>query len=336
MPRRRVSCRRPFTWFVFTLLILASAAGTALAQGAARVLDIQPGARQNGLGAAGVALFGNPADAMWWNPAALGFADRTSAQFMRATLLPGLADLPYYHVAAVAPLGAWGGFGTGYTHLSYGSGYGFESSPAIALGVRVHPMVSVGATLKWVDVDFAAGFAGSGFTSDVGALLRVDRAPWRFGLGAMYQNLGGRIDFGNFGGIFAGLGGSSPPSRNLKLGASAAVPVRLSEDVVFGGVAVVDYNHSEVTNGFNIWNGGVEANLTVSDILRIAGRTGYYYDKTGDIRDFTFGGGVRAWMVALDVGRIPQARGSGLDPVVKVTAGIHMDLSQGTPRWRFD
>jgi hypothetical protein len=309
------------------LLFVILSATSALAQGSARSLDIQPGARQNGLGAAGVALFGDPSDALWWNPAALGFADRTSAQYTHANLLPDLADIPYSHAAVATSLGTWGGFGTSFTHLDYGEWFGFESSPAIAIGVRAHPMVSVGASLKWVDVDLG-GVTGSTFISDIGALLRVERAPWTFGVGAMYQNFGGRVDFGNF--------GSSPPSRNYKAGVSAAVPVRLSEDVTVGGTAVVDYNQSGVTNEFHLWNGGVEGHLTFDDVFRVEARCGYYYDPLGEIEDFTIGGGVRAWVVAFDIGRIPQARGSGLDPVVKITAGIHVDLSSGKPSWRMD
>jgi hypothetical protein len=144
----------------------------------------------------------------------------------------------------------------------------------------------------------------------------------------MYQNFGGRVDFGGY--------ASSPPSRNIKLGASAAAPVRLSEDVVLDGTAVVDYNQSEVTHGFNTWNSGLEGRLTISDVMRLAGRGGYYYDKKGDIRDFTFGGGVQAWMVSFDVAWIPQARDSGLDRVVKITAGIHVDLSSEGRRWGLD
>jgi hypothetical protein len=99
---------------------------------------------------------------------------------------------------------------------------------------------------------------------------------------------------------------------------------------------VLDYNHSDVTDEFHTWNGGIEGQLTFDEVVRVAGRGGYYYDPLGDIRDFTIGAGVQAWMVAFDVARIPQARGSGLDPVVKITVGIHMDLSAGGPSWRLE
>jgi len=97
-------------------------AGSALAQRTGRSLDIQPGARENGLGAAGVALPGDPCDAVWWNPAALGFAEWYSGQWTFAKLVPGLADdVRYDHFAAAVPIKGFGGVGLGYTHLSYGT-----------------------------------------------------------------------------------------------------------------------------------------------------------------------------------------------------------------------
>ncbi len=173
-----------FGWTGVFFLFFALHPPLAFGQVAARSLDIQPGARQNGLGAAGVALFGDPSDGLWWNPAALGFADRTGVQYTHASLLPGLAEIPYHHVAMATPLGSYGGLGASFTRLDYGGGD--EATPSLALGVRVHPMVSVGANLKWVDLWYAGGFFGAvhaeTFTADLGVLMRVERAPWRFGL----------------------------------------------------------------------------------------------------------------------------------------------------------
>jgi len=73
---------------LFGLLV----AGSALAQGTGRSLDIQPGGRQNGMGAAGVALAEDATGVTWWNPAALGFIERTAVQLTYAKLVPGLAN----------------------------------------------------------------------------------------------------------------------------------------------------------------------------------------------------------------------------------------------------
>src|SRR6266496_3474867 len=64
-------------------------AGSAFAQGTGRSLDIQPGGRQNGMGAAGVALPEDVTGATWWNPAALGFIEKPGVQLTYAKLVPG-------------------------------------------------------------------------------------------------------------------------------------------------------------------------------------------------------------------------------------------------------
>ena len=231
-------------------------------------------------------------------------------------------DVLYYHAATAAPLGSFGGFGTSFTRLDYGRGFGSESSPSIGLGVRVHSWLSLGATLKWIEI--ALGPIGGALSAetcgaDVGALARIERGPWKLGLGFMYQNFGGRARFDD--------GSSHPLSRNYKVGASAEVPIVLTPDVTIGGVAVVDFNQSDVTSDFRTWNGGLEGCVVYADLLRIAGRVGYYYDDLGEIQDFTSGVGVRLWILAVDGAWIPQARDSDLDPVFKLTVGVHTDLS---------
>src|SRR5882672_7787455 len=97
-----------------TLAFLAclSLAGTAFAQGTGRSLDIQPGGRQNGMGAAGVALYDDATGATWWNPAALGFVERSAVELTYAQLVPGLAnDVSYNYGTYVQPVSGWGAFG---------------------------------------------------------------------------------------------------------------------------------------------------------------------------------------------------------------------------------
>lgn len=97
-------------------------AGSAFAQGTGRSLDIQPGGRQNGMGAAGVALMGDATAATWWNPAALGYTERPAIQLTYAKLVPGLADdVSYNYGTWVQPVEGWGAFGFGIIFLSYGT-----------------------------------------------------------------------------------------------------------------------------------------------------------------------------------------------------------------------
>jgi hypothetical protein len=187
--------------------------------------------------------------------------------------------------------------------------------------------------LKWIRVSSPFFSAGQAFTTDVGALVHLDRERWKFGFGAMYQNLGGDVEF-------EGDDRDSPLVRTWKLGASVMAPLELTDVLTLGGVAVVDYNRTNAWEGFreayDTLGGGVEGYITHTDVLRLAVRGGYYYDPTGDIEDFTYGAGIRAWMLSVDGGWIPQARAADLDRVFKITAGIHVDLSTGEPIWQMD
>src|SRR5207237_2225334 len=88
--------------------------GSAFAQGTGRSLDIQPGGRQNGMGAAGVALPEDATGVTWWNPAGLGFADHSAIQVTYAQLVPGLAtDVSYNYGTYVQPIKGVGAVGVG-------------------------------------------------------------------------------------------------------------------------------------------------------------------------------------------------------------------------------
>ena len=90
-PKRSFPCvfRPRSFWLLFLSLGLAA---SALAQGTGRSLDIQPGARQNALGAAGVALAEDATGVTWWNPAALGFVKKSAIELTYAQLVPGPGD----------------------------------------------------------------------------------------------------------------------------------------------------------------------------------------------------------------------------------------------------
>ena len=136
--------------------------GSAFAQGTGRSLDIQPGGRQNGMGAAGVALPEDATGVTWWNPAALGFVEKSAIQLTYAKLVPGLAnDVSYNYGTYVQPIGGAGAFGVGIVFLSYGQSEGRdengnftgnfgsnEFSPALYYGTRVLPDLAMSAALK--------------------------------------------------------------------------------------------------------------------------------------------------------------------------------------------
>jgi hypothetical protein len=299
-------------------LLLAS---TAFAQGTGRSLDIQPGARQNGMGAAGVAIADDATGVTWWNPAGLGFVNKSAIELTYAQLVPGLAsDVNYNYATFVKPTGGWGAFGLGLVFLSYGTSEGTdpfgnptgtftsnEVSPAISYGTKLLPEMSVGATLKYIRIQLAPQSdkgVGSTFGLDLAALYRIQAARLNFGLNV--QNLGPSVTFIN-------EDERSPLSRNIKAGLAWEA---YSKDG-FKALLAGDFDQSLVTDAFWQLHGGLE--LRYSD--QIGGRIGYYYDPLGELEGLTYGIGLGWKGLAIDFGSIPQAKGSGLPNVSKLTLG---------------
>lgn len=303
---------------VISLMLLA---GAAWAQGTGRSLDIQPGGRQNGMGAAGVAIVDDATGMTWWNPAGLGFADKAAVDWTFAQLVPTLADdVTYNYGTWVQPIGGWGAFGVGFVFLSYGTSdrtdsggnvtgtFGSnEMSPALYYGIRVLPDLAVGASLKYIRIQLAPddlSGIGSTFGVDVAALYKIPSARLNFGVNL--QNLGPSVTFIN-------ENKSDPLGRNLKLGASWQALANESYQMTIA----TDFNQSLVTSDFQTYHAGLE--FRYAD--QIAGRVGYYADPLGDISDMTYGLGLRFKGLTLDWGSIPQAKDSDLGNVQKLTLG---------------
>jgi long-subunit fatty acid transport protein len=294
-------------------------AGSAWAQGTARSLDIQPGARQVGMGAAGVALADDPTGVAWWNPAALGYVGRPALELTYSQLVPGLAsDVTYNYLNYLHPVEGWGTFGVGVLFLSYGnidltnnsgtqvgSYTPVEYSPALYYGTQILPDLSVGATVKYVRVQLAPSQyqgIGSTFGFDLGALYKIPKARLNFGLNV--QNLGPAL-------AFIDEDKADPLSRNIKVGA-AWVPF-VTKD--FTATIVEDYNQSLVNSDFRTYNSGAE--LSFAD--QLAGRIGWVADPSGDISGLSYGLGVSWNNLSLDWGSMPQAR--TLPSVTRITLG---------------
>ncbi|HEY3216347.1 MAG TPA: PorV/PorQ family protein [Candidatus Eisenbacteria bacterium] len=299
-------------------LILASSAG---AQGTGRSLDIQPGGRQNGMGAAGVAVADDPTGATWWNPAALGFVNRKAVELTYAQLVPSLAsDVSYNYLTYVHPVQGWGALGLGVVFLSYGQSdrtgqtgdpqgtFGSnEFSPALYYGTQILPEFALGASLKYIRIQLDPdnpGGVGATFGLDLASLYRIPAA--RLSLGMNVQNLGPSV-------AFVDADKADPLGRNIKAGFAWEAYSNKN----YGALMVGDFNQSLVTNDFRTYNGGLE--LRYAD--QLAGRIGWYEDPLGDISDFTYGIGVTFKGLNLDLGSIPEAKDSGLGYVKKLTLG---------------
>lgn len=309
-----------------TTVVLGCALGltlatTAFAQGTGRSLDIQPGARQNGMGATGVAIADDATGVTWWNPAGLGFVNRSAVDLTYAQLVPGLAsDVNYNYLTYVRPTSGWGAFGIGLVFLSYGTSEGTdpfgnptgtftsnEVSPALSYGTKLLPELAVGATLKYIRIQLAPqslSGVGATFGLDLAALYRIPAAKLNMAINV--QNLGPSVTFIN-------EDERSPLSRNIKAGMAWDA----YEKEGFKLMAAVDFDQSLVTDAFWQLHGGME--LRYSD--QIAGRLGYYHDPLGELEGLTFGLGLGWKGLSLDFGSIPQAKNSGLPNVSKITLG---------------
>jgi hypothetical protein len=304
-------------------------AGSAFAQGTGRSLDIQPGARENGMGGAGVALADDPTGMTWWNPAGLGFAKRGGVQMTNAKLVPGLADdVSYNHLAYARPMEGWGGLALSIAFLSYGTSDqtdnsgtvlgqfdSYEFSSGLSYGVELLPDLAIGANVKYIRVQLAPGSlqgVGSTLGFDLGCLYRLQ--PARLRLGATVQNLGPSV-------VFVNELTASPLSRNIKTG--------FAWDAFSGSgltsTVVGDFNQSLVTTGFRTYHGGLELKYSTeagkggAGGIGLAGRVGYYYDPLGEIKDLTYGMGLNWGSLTLDYGSVPQA--TTLPHVDKISLG---------------
>jgi hypothetical protein len=291
-------------------------AGSAFAQGTGRSLDIQPGARENGMGGAGVALAEDATGMTWWNPAGLGFAKRGGVQMTNAKLVPGLADdVAYNHLAYVQPMEGWGGLALSLAFLSYGTSQetdvagsllgefdSYEASMGLSYGVELLSDLAIGANVKYIHIQLAPSRlqgVASGLGFDLGCLYRLK--PARLRLGATIQNLGPSM-------VFINEDQASPLSRNIKTGFAWEA---ISGSGLTSTVAA-DFNQSLVTQHFRTYHGGLELKYATdggkgTGGIGLAGRFGYYYDPLGEIKNLTYGLGLSWGSLTLDYGSVPQA-----------------------------
>jgi hypothetical protein len=313
----------------FTLAILIAGPAAAQTTSGAQSLNITPGARADAMGRAFVAL-PEDATANWWNPAALAWRNNHVFSLMHAQLVPDLAsDVYYEYLGYSMHLPGWGGVGASIVYLGYGQSEAttaegisrgvfssYEFSPQVSIGTELMPNLAAGMTLKYVYVDLApswatpSGEAGTGdtFGADLAMLWRVKGLPglgWPTNFGLNVQNLGPNI-------AYIDQDQSDPIGRNLKVG----VGTRFlgGPDFDFTGLLSYDFNKSLVYSDEKpIHNVGAE--ISYQDFVAL--RTGYIYDKDGDIRDPTFGAGFRIKNFVADYASVPQAR--SLDRVNKVS-----------------
>ena len=222
-------------------------------------LQIEPDSRAAGMGNANAALADN-ANALFWNPAGLGFQRGTEFGFTYSKWLPEFdAGLSYQYGVAKYHLGKLGTVGAHVTYFDLGTfqptdengtetGDPIKSSDlavGLAYGKDLSPNLALGAAARYIYSDLASGTsvggqtyrAGKAFAVDVGALYRSK--PISMGSGTTTLRAG--LNLANFGSTinYTGNAGSDNPiPTNLRLGLGATFDLDEFNQIN----ALVDFN----------------------------------------------------------------------------------------------
>lgn len=312
---------------VLAAILTVVAAGQVQGQvsiGAVQALYIQPGARPAGMGDCFVAI-ADDATACYWNPAGLAYLpSKTNISLMHSELVPDWGDVYFEYAAAAWRVEGLGTIGATITYLTYGEQPETEPDPQSgdvvvlgtfssyeliasgAFGTTIGENIAVGLNLKFAYVDLASGsqrFENEGtgvtFAGDVGALLRTSGG--RLTLGGAVQHIGPRI-------AYTDEPQSDPLPRNAKLG----IAYRVLDDEMNRFTVSAEYNKSLViyedffdqTTGVTLSAG---AEYQYYDLLSL--RSGYIYDKDGEVKGLSYGFGIKYGSLVFDWASVPQAEG---------------------------
>jgi len=303
------------------LALFAVPAGAQVSIGGAQSLYIHPGGRPAGMGDAFVSI-SDDATACWWNPAGLAFLEeRYNVSLMHSRLVPDWEDVYYEYAAYAQKVEGLGTFGGSLIYLTYGEQqattpddptpfttfHSYEVIPSVAYGAMIGENLGVGFNLKFIYVDLAPAEvtvdkqqgSGTTFAADLGVLWKLMDGRWN--VGGAIQHVGPKI-------AYIDEDQKDPLPRNLKVGTS----YKVVEDEMNSLIVSADYNKSlviveDIPNPALgvILNAGAE--YMYYDLL--AFRAGYVYDEDGEIKDFSFGMGLKYKNFAFDVANVPQAEG---------------------------
>ena len=288
------------------------------AQAGVPMLNIEPGAKQAGMGEAYSAI-ADDASAGYYNPAGLAFQSRTvkNLQFMHMNWLPALADDMYYEYLGYSQYAeGWGNFAFNMVYFNMGEQpitlstssdivgtfQSFELIASGSYGATMTDNLSLGLTLKAIyskladvgqEAEKGKGI-GTTFALDFGALYHtpIDRLS----LSAVVHNIGPKISY-------IDVTQADPLPLNMVFGA-AYVPIQ-SEfnqltfvlDVYKPLVRRVGSPVEALIKGWYDEDNEFEqvdfkAGTEYIYNSFIALRAGYTYDKDGDLKSPTFGVGI--------------------------------------------
>lgn len=182
-------------------LAIASGPGTT----SLNFLKLGVGARQLGMGSAGVAL-ADDVNGVWWNPAAYGSLQRQELSFLYAKWVEGVA---YQHMGYAYPHHQWGTFGVDLTALQVTDVKGFDQrdnptgditvqdwSLGVGWGRSLGDRWRVGGVLKGLREQLATVKA-TGVAADIGVTVQPWLSGWAEGLnvGGALRNVGPNVKF---------------------------------------------------------------------------------------------------------------------------------------------
>jgi hypothetical protein len=212
-------------WMLIMLVALlpatpaVEAASSRAGRNAAASLRLAPVPRGASMGDANTAvpspLLGNTVDALWYNPAGLGFATEAPAGQQKQVSMgyqQMVMDIGQGYMGYARPVGQRAGIGVLTTYLDYGttertvvSGAGGiragtyggrDWAVGLSYGARASRSMplAVGATLKVMGstIDNASATA---FAADLGAIYRADSVSLPFTVGFAVKNLGTQMSF---------------------------------------------------------------------------------------------------------------------------------------------
>jgi hypothetical protein len=312
--------RRAITLLLVSLcLALPGRTGAQVSTAGVIFLTIEPGARNAGMGGAGVALGADAgATASFYNPAALALVPGKRMTGMHNKALPELADDLYYEfLGGTYSLGQAGGLGGNITFYSYGrqvrtDGVGnnlgniesFDMAATASYGLPLSGKLAVGGSFKLIYSNLspvgAEAEKGDGrafsFAVDAGILFS-DLVP-RTNLGIVLQNVGPDI-------AYIDRDQADPLPQNLRIGVAhrliEAADHRLTlvydlykslaqNDDIFLTSLITAWTDDDLDEEIRqvVHMGGAE--FVYADLIAL--RVGYFYDQVGVVRYPTFGLGV--------------------------------------------
>lgn len=205
----------------------------AQSQAGAIWLLINPGARADGMGEAGVAI-ANDAYASYWNPAGLGFLRGREVGLMHTNWLPNLAsDIYYDFIGAYYHVRYWGTFGGHIIMMNLGEQIAMDEranylgtfasymfAVTLSYGSQLSRYSAIGVSVKLIHqhlTDILAGAEkGKGYSTGIGFDFGYMKKKFildNMNFGLTISNIGPKI-------AFIDANQADPMPTNLKMGIS--------------------------------------------------------------------------------------------------------------------